>query len=97
MISSPAAAESSSKPSSAATPTARNCLIATRASKSSSVVPALDCLTLEGVPSQLSDDEGDRFYYSLPRFLEVALNANPNTIELLFTPKSCARPSSQAI
>ena len=48
-------------------------------------------LTLEPVPSQLSDDKGDSVYYSIARFLNLAMNANPNIIELLFMPEDCIR------
>lgn len=55
------------------------------------VEPTLDLLTLESLPEQFSDERGDEVYYSLRRFLELALGANPNIIELLFMPEDCVR------
>lgn len=59
-------------------------------------VPARAHLTLAGAPEQLGDAKGDLVYYSLARFLELALNANPNIIELLFMPEDCVRHRSAA-
>jgi hypothetical protein len=42
-------------------------------------------------PDQVSDAKGDTVYYALRRFLELALGANPNIIELLYMPESCVR------
>ena len=58
------------------------------------VVPESMHLTLDPLPSQVSDDKGDTVYYSIARFLELALTANPNIIELLFMPEECIRKRS---
>lgn len=39
--------------------------------------------------SLVSDERGDVIYYSLRRFIQLASNANPNMIELLFMPRGC--------
>ncbi|MCB1043186.1 MAG: nucleotidyltransferase domain-containing protein [Acidobacteria bacterium] len=53
------------------------------------VVPADHYLRLDEVPAQVSDDRGDRVFYSLRRFFELAAMANPNILELLFVPDEC--------
>lgn len=58
------------------------------------VVPESEHLTLNPLPTQLSDAKGDTVYYSLTRFLELALGANPNIIELLFMPAEYVRRRS---
>ena len=57
-------------------------------------VSAGEYLNLESPPSQLSDEKGDKVYYSIRRFLELAATANPNIIELLFMPPDCIRYKS---
>lgn len=39
--------------------------------------------------SMTSDERGDIVYYSFHRFIQLASNANPNIIELLFMPSDC--------
>ena len=60
------------------------------------VVPSSDYLTLDPLPPQVSDQKGDTVYYALHRFLDLALGANPNIIELLFMPEDCVRHRSTA-
>ena len=60
------------------------------------VIPSYEYLTLDPLPTQLSDFKGDIVYYSLIRFLELARNANPNIIELLFMPDKCVRRRTSA-
>lgn len=55
------------------------------------VEPMSSLLTLAELPEQIGDIKGDTVYYSLRRFLELALSANPNIIELLFMPSECVR------
>lgn len=55
------------------------------------VEPRDTLLSLTPPPEQVGDPKGDKVYYSLRRFLELALNANPNIIELLFMPTDCVR------
>jgi len=57
-------------------------------------VPANAYLSLRRPPDQISDDRGDVVYYSLRRFVELLTHANPNILELLFTPDECIRRSS---
>ena len=44
---------------------------------------------------QVSDERNDKVYYTLKRFLELAANANPNIIEMLFMPDDCIRFQSE--
>jgi predicted nucleotidyltransferase len=60
-------------------------------------VSAGEYLNLESPPSQLSDEKGDKVYYSIRRFLELAATANPNIIELLFMPPDCIRYKSRSV
>lgn len=64
------------------------------------VEPAQSLVTLRARPEQVSDPRGDTVYYGLRRFLELALGANPNIIELLYMPDDCVRlvnPVFQAV
>jgi predicted nucleotidyltransferase len=42
--------------------------------------------SLRGVPEQLEDDAAQTTYWELEKFLTLALKANPNILECLFTP-----------
>lgn len=42
--------------------------------------------SLHGVPEQLENAAGDECYWELKKFLELALRANPNVLECLYTP-----------
>ena len=53
------------------------------------MLPSTAYIRMEDPPGQVSDDRGDVVYFSLKRFLELAANANPNIIELLFMPDDC--------
>lgn len=55
------------------------------------VDPVATLLTLRQLPEQISDDRNDIVYFSLRRFLELALQANPTLIELLYMPEECVR------
>lgn len=55
------------------------------------VLPPAALLSLQTPPQQVSDAKNDIVYYSLARFLELALGATPNIIELLFMPGECNR------
>ncbi|TVP78349.1 MAG: hypothetical protein EA353_08575 [Puniceicoccaceae bacterium] len=55
------------------------------------IEPTASLLTLAKPVEQINDDKGDIVYYSLRRFLDLALSANPNIIELLFMPEECVR------
>ncbi len=55
------------------------------------VQPVASMLSMFEVPSQVSDERTDIVFYTLRRFLELALNANPNIIELLYVPDDCVR------
>lgn len=59
------------------------------------VQPAHSLLSLQAPPQQVADAKNDVVYYSLARFLELALGANPNIIELLFMPAECVRFRSE--
>ena len=60
-------------------------------------LPASDYLSLNEAPPQISDAKGDTVYYALHRFLELALGANPNIIELLFMPQECIKTQTPAL
>ena len=42
--------------------------------------------SLRGVPEQLEDDATQECYWELAKFLDLALRANPNVLECLYTP-----------
>lgn len=42
--------------------------------------------SLYGVPEQLENDESQEVYWEIQKFLVLALKANPNVLECLFTP-----------
>lgn len=48
--------------------------------------PANRHWSLAGVPEQLEDDATQECYWELQKFLELALKANPNILECLWTP-----------
>ena len=61
------------------------------------ILPAEHYL-LEKTPlEQVSDERNDLVYYTLKRFLELAANANPNIIEMLFMPADCIRFQSDLL
>ena len=48
--------------------------------------PATMHWSLDGVPEQLQNQETDECYWELQKFLTLALKANPNILECLYTP-----------
>jgi len=58
------------------------------------VQPGSEYMILQEPLRQVADERGDVVYYSLARFLELALKANPNIIELLYMPQECVRVST---
>ncbi|MBI3946147.1 MAG: nucleotidyltransferase domain-containing protein [Armatimonadetes bacterium] len=48
--------------------------------------PAERHWSLRGVPEQLEDPEAQECYWELGKFLRLALKANPNILECLYTP-----------
>lgn len=50
------------------------------------VPPAELHWSLYGVPEQLENDESQEVYWEVQKFLVLALKANPNVLECLFTP-----------
>jgi uncharacterized protein len=51
-------------------------------------LPAADLhWSLYGVPEQLENDETQEAYWELQKFLVLALKANPNVLECLYTPR----------
>lgn len=52
------------------------------------VNPPSEYLGLSDPVNQVGDEKHDTTYYSLKRFFELAMNANPNIIELLFVPEN---------
>lgn len=53
------------------------------------ILPRDHYLSITEPISMVSDERGDIVYYSLHRFIQLASNANPNIIELLFMPSDC--------
>jgi len=53
------------------------------------VVRSTSYLPLNQSPVQLADERGNTVYYSLRRCIELLAEANPNILELLFTPPDC--------
>lgn len=58
------------------------------------ITPAIDYLRLGQPDNQVSDERNDIVYYSLRRFCELAANANPNILELLYMPDDCVKKTS---
>ena len=48
-------------------------------------------LSLIEPPAQVSDEHNDNRYYSLQNFLELASNANPNIMDMLYLPDDCVQ------
>lgn len=57
-------------------------------------IAARDYLALEPPAPQLADDRGNTVYFSLKRLIELLAAANPNVLELLFTPDDCVRETA---
>ena len=55
------------------------------------MLPASAYLTIEETQGQVMDKKHDRVYYGIRRFIELAMRANPNIIELLFAPEDCVQ------
>lgn len=53
------------------------------------MLPKNQYLSLKAASPQVSDAKGDTVYYSLRRLLDLASQANPNILELLYTPEDC--------
>ena len=63
-------------------------------------LPAARYLELRDAPRQLADDRNNTIFYSLRRFIELASNANPSILELLYMPADCilrCQPAMQRI
>lgn len=63
-------------------------------------LPAARYLELREAPRQLADDRNNTIFYSLRRFVELAKNANPSILELLYMPADCilrCQPAMQHI
>lgn len=48
--------------------------------------PADQHWSLGGVPEQIDDERSDEVYWEIQKFLTLALKANPNVLECLYTP-----------
>jgi hypothetical protein len=59
------------------------------------MVPSAAYLPLDRASVQLSDDRNNTVYYSLRRCIELLAEANPNILELLFTPQDCVQKTSR--
>ena len=64
------------------------------------VLPAARYLELSEPPRQISDEKNNTIYYALRRFIELATNANPSILELLYMPADCVfqcRPAMDCV
>jgi predicted nucleotidyltransferase len=52
-------------------------------------LPAQRYLDLVEPPRQIADERNNTIYYALRRFVELATNANPSILELLYMPADC--------
>ena len=52
-------------------------------------LPNRQMLSLFDSPNQVSDKKSDIQFYELRRYFELAMNANPNILELLWMPEDC--------
>jgi predicted nucleotidyltransferase len=57
-------------------------------------VPPAFYLRVHGNVEQVSDATNDTTYYTLKRFFQLAADANPNILELLFVPDDCVLKTS---
>jgi uncharacterized protein len=53
--------------------------------------PPTEYLGLSEPANQIGDERHDTTYYSLKRFFELAMTANPNILELAFVPEDCIK------
>lgn len=53
------------------------------------MLPAACYLSVAEPVKQISDAENNVTYYTLKRFMELAMTANPNIVEMLFMPDDC--------
>lgn len=53
--------------------------------------PPSEYLGLSDPSNQIGDEKHDTTYYSLKRFFELAMTANPNILELAFIPEDCRK------
>lgn len=60
-------------------------------------VNAAAYLELSRPPDLLSDEKGNVVFFSLRRVIELLAQANPNILELLFTPADCVLQSTAAM
>lgn len=58
------------------------------------VVPSGEYVRLTPPPKQVLDERNDITYYSLLRFCELLLSANPTALEMLYLPKECVLKTS---
>ncbi len=58
------------------------------------VLETEEYLSLIEPPAQVSDERNDNRFYSLRNFLELAANANPNILDLLYLPDDCVLHTS---
>ena len=54
----------------------------------------LNILLKRSFQDQVNDDTNDQVFYEVSKFLKLATNANPNILELLYTPKEFILKSS---
>lgn len=60
------------------------------------LVPANEYVRLNIPPMQINDERNDKVYYSLLRFCQLASEANPTLLEMLFLPLDCIIKTSKA-
>ena len=53
------------------------------------VYPSIMYAGLEVPKEQIQDERGDNIFYGLKRYFDLAMSANPNLIEILYSPDDC--------
>lgn len=58
--------------------------------------PLSESLSLRSLPAEVADDKQDVKFYELRKFLSLAMDCNPNIMEMLFLPEDCIRFTTPA-
>jgi predicted nucleotidyltransferase len=53
------------------------------------VIPKEKQITILDLPDEITESEGDTKFYELKKFFKLAVECNPNLIEILFSPLDC--------
>ena len=58
------------------------------------ILPAKDRITLFDLPEEVSKENEDTKYFELKKFMQLAMKATPNILELLWLPPDCVLKNS---